>query len=700
MKYLTTIILLSVSLQLSAQISNDECFGAINLPSVDNFCSADQEFSNLDANPDPAFNNNCFINNVNGVWFSFVPTEPAVLIQVFSGGLMGTLEDPKMAIFTGSCSNLDYIDCSPGRALTTDEFTVEGLTIGQRYFLFVESGSSTPGTFKLCINDFRSQPSPESDCDDAVVLCDTSPFTVESITSAGQNSSELDAFTDACLTSEFNSVWYKWTCDESGSLTFTLTPNNFVPGFESDDLDFVLFELPDGLDDCDNKEILRCMASGANGSNGNTDPFPTWQVCNGPTGLQLGDGDLSEAAGCQAGNNNFAEAIQMVSGRSYALVVMNFTRSGLGFSIEFGGTGTFLGPVPDFDLFTLNDFECDKRIEISNTSTSLTDPIVNYTWNFGSGAAPQNASGEGPHDIVYESFGNKSIALTVETDRGCTVTKILDVEVEACCADTSTLDIGAIGADLSCFESGDGAVSVNSVTGGQPEFNFSINGGDFIPNTVFSSLSAGTYQIVVQDIKGCEDSTTVIITQPEQILPDAGLDITIDLGFTGQLNASYSPVNPGDIIEWSPPDGLSCTDCLNPEVISPGTTEYTLTITDANGCSSQDFVVVTTNIIRPIYFPNVITPTTNGANSSFVLGLGPQAEIIEEFNVYDRWGNLVYTCNDIEPNDGDRTWDGVFGDCDGPFEGDVEVGTYAWLASIRFIDDVVITYSGDVTVLR
>lgn len=695
MKYQLIIISLITSLSLSAQVVNDNCAGSINIPSVDNFCSDDGEYSNEQATADEAFTNNCFLSHSNAVWFSFVPTEPAILAQVFSGDNLGTMENPSMALFTGSCNNLEFIDCSPGRAQFEDEFTVENLTIGQRYFLYVESQNGTPGTFKLCINDFIAPPSPQSDCSQAVVLCDRSPFTVESITSAGANTAELDGFPDACLTSEFNSVWYKWTCRDPGSLTFTLTPNNFVQGFESDDIDFVLFELPGDINNCDDKEILRCMASGANVG----EPFSAWQVCNGPTGLMIGDGDLSEDAGCQPGNNNFAEAIQMEAGVSYALLAMNFTRSGLGFSIEFGGTGTFLGPEPRFDLFTVGAFECDKRVEITNSSISDTDPIINFAWNFGVGAMPQTASGEGPHEINYESFGNKSIALTVESTRGCVVTEILDIEVEACCADTSTLDLIAIEQDISCFDADDGFIAVEGLRG-SPEYNFSLNGADFVPNTEFNGLEPGTYDIIVQDIKGCVNATQVVIEEPDPILPDAGIDLTFDLGSTGQLFASYSPVRPGDVIEWSPAEGLSCTDCLDPEVISPGTTVYTFTVTNADGCVSSDNVLVTTNIVRDLYFPNVIAPETSGPNTRFVLGLGIQSEIIEEFKVYDRWGSLIYTCNDIEPNDPDRAWNGTFGDCDSILTGEVENGTYAWTARIRFIDDVVLLFSGDVTVLR
>lgn len=697
MRLIILFSLMFSSWALLSQPLNDECFGAINIPSVNNYCSDNAEFSNEGGTQDMGFGDPCFVNYANGVWFTFIPTEPAIIAQLFSGGNFGTLQDPKMALFTGPCNNLTYIDCSPGRSQTDDEFTVTNLTIGQRYYLYVESGVGLTGSFKLCLNDFIAPPSPEADCPDAVILCDTSPFQVENLFSAGSDPTELDNFPGSCLSEEFSSSWYKWTCDISGTLTFTLTPNNYVPGFESDDLDFAVFELPNGLDDCQNKEMIRCMASGANGFNGMTDPFPTWQQCNGPTGLSSSDTDLSEAAGCQTGNNNFVQQINMESGKSYALVVMNYSRSGLGFSIEFGGSGTFLGPVPDFDLFALEAFECDKRIDINNISMSLADPIVAYSWNFGEGAAPQTATGEGPHEIVYESFGTKYVVLTVETAMGCVVSKIENIDIAACCADTSTLAISAEVEDISCFGADDGVIMVDG-SSGAPGYNFSIDGGEFIPNMVFNGLPPGTYELIVQDIKGCEVATTVTIEEPIEIMADAGQDITVDLGYDGQLLANYSPMNPGDSIIWSPVDGLSCTDCLDPDVQAPGTTTYTLTIIDENGCIVQDFVTVTTQIIREIYIPNVITPTTNDVNSTFKLGFGPQVETIEEFCVFDRWGNIIYICNNIDP-ESDWGWDGYFGECDNTDKG-VNPGVFVWMAKIRFIDGEVIPYAGDVTVLR
>jgi len=703
MKYSPLLIFLFFVSELFAQAPlNDNCINAFNIPSVDDYCSGDLEFSNTNATPDAGLPfvgqaQGCFQQHLTGVWFSFVPREPAVAISIFGDPGPGNIARTNMSIYEGSCSaGLNLVGCSTGSG-ASDELVLTGLTIGQRYYLLIESETSDID-FTLCINDFVAPRAPESDCPDAVVLCsEEDGFTIEELLGEGNISDEL---TGSCIdvgagqNQEKASAWYVWTCDESGTLEFTITPGNTANANE--DIDFIVYELPGGLDDCDNRISLRCMLSGETLNNTAEQNAP----CLGPTGLRAGETDLEETAGCSAGDNNFVAPLDMVSGVSYGVLINNFSSTGFGFSLEFGGTGTFLGPEPDFDLFALEAFECDKRIEISNASMTQTDSIINYAWNFGVGADPQNASGSQTHGVVYESFGPKSIALTIESSRGCIVTKILDIDIEPCCEDFPDIQITGTETDLSCNDSGDGTIIVEGSLG-TPEYSFSINGSEFSPSNNFNGLDAGTYEVTIIDIKGCESTQTFIVEEPEAIITDAGTDFEVDLGVDGELTAIYSPMNPGDVIEWSPAEGLSCTDCPNPTVTAPGTTTYTFTVTDVNGCTSQDFVTVSTNIIRPIFRPNVITPKTQDVNSSLVLGFGPQVRMIEEFVIYDRWGNLIFSClEDREPNDPDAGWDGRIGTCNGEYKGDVQSGVYVWMAKVRYIDDVLVTYVDDVTVLR
>jgi len=614
---------------------------------------------------------------------------------------------PKAVLYTGSCSTgLTFVSCTPGNAQNL-ELTVTGLTVGQRYYLLIESDPMFTGSFQLCINEFIPPPSPESDCPKGVVLCDKSSFQVESITTNGDDPNELDGFPGACLTEERQSVWYKWTCKDPGTLTFTLTPNDYRPGIESDDIDFVVYELPNGIDDCESKEIIRCMASGA----GPCTDFGVWGICNGPTGLADSAGDTEETLGCNACNggddDNFVSPIVMEANKSYALVVMNFSATGKGFEIDFGGTGTFLGPEPDFSEILGNFVECDKTVEYFDASLPGPDPIVDWSWNFGEGAFPQNESGIGPHETQYLSFGPKSVALTVESSRGCRVTTILDIFVEPCCQDTSTLAVTFDKEDLICADMNTGNFQLIGLRG-SPEHQFSVNGGEFLPKINYGDLAPGEYVIDVVDQKGCEATTIITIEAPDPLVVDAGPTLEIELGFQDTLDATITPAGTNVSYMWSPEEGLDCefsdfVDCPDPIVVSPGTTTYTVTVTDDAGCTSTDEVTVRTIIVRPVYNPNVFTPDTNDDNNVFKLGFGRQVEIVQEFSIYDRWGSQIYQGSNIELDQNNRMisgWNGRFGTGTGTSGvREVNPGVYVWYAKVLFIDGVSQSFAGDVTSL-
>ena len=728
------ILFLSISSIAWAQTppTNDDCLSAISIPDTDNYCSADMEFNNLEASPDPssaeALAQCSSFNFSNGVWFTFRPNLPAIFISINGQIPSGTIGQPRAILYTGSCTaGLNYVSCAPG-GLDNLEFTIPNLTVGARYYLFIETIVGQEGTFQLCMDDFIAPPTPESDCPEGVVLCDKSSFFIEALTGQGNLTNELSSFTDRCISAESSSAWYRWTCENSGTLEFTLTPNNnFVVdrNFPGDDLDFAVFELPLGINDCSGKEMLGCMASGQSQGCDTDIWIPN---CHGPTGLRASSTDNEETPGCNAcqggDDDNFIAPLDMIAGRSYALVVNNFSNTGQGFSIDFGGTGTFLGPQPDFNPEVTGVFvECEKIVMYTDLSDSETDPIDTWNWNFGEGAMPQDTTGRGPHEVIYESFGVKTVSLTVESTRGCLVNKLVDVDVLPCCKDTSTLDLTAMAGQNVCPGETAGSIEMMGISGA-PEYNYSVTEvgtspqGEFLPNPEVGGLPSGFYQVIVQDIKGCEDTIIVEITEPDPIDVNAGLDLEFDLGDTDVIDASISPAGAEVTFSWSPNIGLLCegsdtvdcldpivgaafTNCLDPSVIVPELQTFTLTVTDENGCTYTDQVSVTTNIVRPIYEPNVITPEES-TNNIFKLGFGNQVKRVSEFAIYDRWGNQIFLLNEVELDSNNMMangWDGTHARGAG-FSQFVNPGVYVWYAEVRFIDNVEVVFAGDVTVLR
>ncbi len=62
------------------------------------------------------------------------------------------------------------------------------------------------------------------------------------------------------------------------------------------------------------------------------------------------------------------------------------------------------------------DLECDDLTHSFSTTADAT--IDAYNWDFGSGASPATATGEGPHNITYATYGTKTVSLTIYQN-GC-----------------------------------------------------------------------------------------------------------------------------------------------------------------------------------------------------------------------------------------------------------------------------------------
>ena len=686
-------LILLASQSLYAQPANDDCIDAIALTNLDDFCSGNGAYTTVNAtlnnSPDPF----CFPGINSDVWFEFVATGTDVSVEVFGNtGGSGTLDNPQFAIYSGDCNNLVEIACASDAFDNNVAASYAGpLVPGQTYYIQVDSRTGDEGTFRLCIDNFSQVPEPSADCATGVVLCDKSPFTVNEVLSAGNNTNEIgdvSCNTAFCDNEEFQSSWYKWTCDQSGTLSFTLTPLN-----PTDDLDFVVYELPNGIDNCSGKFDLRCMASGeVIGA-----AFDVWEPCTGATGLSIGDGDEGESCGCDPGDNNFAEAIDMIAGVSYALIVNNFSQSGDGFSIEFGGTGTFLSSSPDFIIDPELGNECDlDEVSFINNSDILPGVTANYEWFFGDAAVPPSADGEGPHEVIYGSVGTKSIILRLETTDGCIVTLEQQIEIEPCCDPDTDIELTLEDfMDPICFGDSTGAITVSG-DGGTPFYSYSIDGVNFQPNGNFGMVPSGVYQVYIQDIKGCIDSLPVSLFDPTQVIVDAGPDQVVELGQTTSHDGTLISAPPGLITyDWTPPETLlDPADILDPNVFPVLPTVYYLTATSDLGCIGQDSVFIDIDVVRPIYVPNAFSPNFDGVNDFFTLYGGPAASSIEVLRIFDRWGGMVYEGFDLALGDESLGWDGTW-------RGErMGTGVFAFYAEVGFIDGVTILYEGDVTLIR
>lgn len=568
----TLYILLCTSGSLWAQPANDGCYTPITIPGATNWCSGVAEFTNAGATPSGYGAPSCWLGGAsNDVWFSFVSTGTDVTITVIgnqSPAPGGTLNSPQIALYLGTCGgNINQMGCASAQfgANAVDMYE-GGLIIGQTYLVRIQGQSGNTGTFQLCLNNYNAPASPGSDCATAAILCDKSPFVVQSVTGAG---SDPDEAANSCLgglgsNSESNSTWFKWTCATSGTLTFTLTPN--VP---SDDLDFVVYELQGSVTSCTKTE-LRCMAAG---------DFAFPSPCMGPTGLSLSSTDLTETAGCQEPNkDNFVKYIDMVAGRSYALLVNNFSSSGNGFGISFGGTGTFQGPTANFTRSPAT-ICAGQTVTIADASTFPNGSITARTWGFGIGANPASANTVGPHTVQYNTPGQKAITLTVETDLGCVVTSVQYVQVDSCCQTVNAVTYTTTENNVLCNGDQNGSVAITPTGAG----NYTFLWSNFTTGSSLSNLGVGNYAVTISNGICTETDVLEVDGPPNWIL---NLDITrptCDGGTDGAIQLTQVSGSNGAPYQynWENTGFGNNTSLLN---LSNGI--YNLVIRDGLGCDT------------------------------------------------------------------------------------------------------------------
>jgi gliding motility-associated-like protein len=140
----------------------------------------------------------------------------------------------------------------------------------------------------------------------------------------------------------------------------------------------------------------------------------------------------------------------------------------------------------------------------------------NWQYNMGTGYTS---------NPVFANLSPGTYAFFVMDDNGCTDGPVTTTVVEPplLVLDTAFVVSNYNGSQISCTNSSDGQINV-SVSGGTPNYLYSIDGGaSFGPSAMpISNLAAGNYDIMVQDVNGCEAGTiSVSITAPAPMSVDS-----------------------------------------------------------------------------------------------------------------------------------------------------------------------------------
>lgn len=322
-------------------------------------------------------------------------------------------------------------------------------------------------------------------------------------------------------------------------------------------------------------------------------------------------------------------------------------------------------------------------------ATGGTTPYT-YLWN--------NTSASTTTSIINLSPG--SYQVSVRDANNCLATaNVVIAEPDQIVVLVETDSVGCWGDDnglITVLASG----GTNSAAG----FLYSIDGGlNYQSSNIFPNLPAGIYpQIVVQDLGSTENCVSnfaaATVFQPNpmfvSIIPDdttLQLQESIELELIVDSTLGYS-INSVTGIEWSPVDGLSCTDCINPLVLTYN--DYTIYdalifYSGAYGaqCSTSASTLVKVENNLRYFIPNAFTPNGDGTND-FLFVYGESLKNVS-LMIFNRWGEKVFESNN------------QFDGWDGTFKGNpVAPGVFSYYFEGEYLDGKKVSQKGTVTVLK
>jgi gliding motility-associated-like protein len=333
---------------------------------------------------------------------------------------------------------------------------------------------------------------------------------------------------------------------------------------------------------------------------------------------------------------------------------------------------TFNAPkVGAFNLACAGDANASVGVNISGGS-----PPYLYNWSNGSNAQQLSKLKAG----VY--------TLTITDKKGCTFSENVTITEPA----SITYDVTFVNPSCDGFLTG--VVNIKNLTGGEKPYLYFLNNQSFTKPEELTKLGAGIYELYIQDANGCKSKISKgTLVAPEIPVIDLGADKEINLGESTILN--LSSFNQLPKIAWVQKAGLSCIDCRNPVVNPYFTTTYNVSVTSKDGCVTKDDITVKVNKNYRVFVPTAFTPgNQDGVNDRLTLFGNIAVAKVKVFQVYDRWGELVFSANDFIANNEAYGWDGTFR---GKKQNN---NVYTWLAEVEYLDGETEQLKGDVTLME
>ncbi|MBK7586871.1 MAG: SprB repeat-containing protein [Bacteroidetes bacterium] len=224
---------------------------------------------------------------------------------------------------------------------------------------------------------------------------------------------------------------------------------------------------------------------------------------------------------------------------------------------------------------------------LSITNITFTNPTcvpgndgsMTITASGGTLAYTYNIGGANQANNVFANLGAGNYTITVTDANGCTATS-----TQTIAPPNSPTITAVVTTDVDCNGGNNGSITVTA-TGGLGALNYNLQPVNQNNATgIFTNLAAGVYTMTVADANGCTISSTATIIEPTILswTTTATTDVNCNGGNDGTLTATATGGTGMINYNLQPTNQTNNTGLFTN--LTAGT--YTVTATDANGCTS------------------------------------------------------------------------------------------------------------------
>ncbi len=211
-------------------------------------------------------------------------------------------------------------------------------------------------------------------------------------------------------------------------------------------------------------------------------------------------------------------------------------------------------------------------------------------------------------------------------------------------------------------------------------------------NPSIQVTQAGNYSVTVTT--SCDQVSGEIQLTVDDIQLELGNDFNIESGESITITPTLASKSNVVLHYWKESEvgTLDCFTCKSVVAQPTSDVNYLLQVENESGCQATDELQVNVSAFQ-LFQPNAFSPNGRGGNEVFYLA-GRHRYEMPLFQIFDRWGNLVFQIRDGFTNDEAFGWNGSILKAYAPNQ------VYVWYAEIVPKSGELQQLSGEINLLR